>query len=226
MSKSVGRIFGVGSISPYGYETDYMNYLRGYDTSNYDNTLKNMTVSAYDMSGKLNAMPEYQFGVDYSDAARQRAEDATYNSYVDKLNPLYQQQLDDMQTRLVNQGIPVGSEAYNRAMGEVQNSMNDALNQAAYQSVLAGQDMYSQSLADSISAAGFSNNARQSYIDQIKSLLEGSVSGYDNAMNLYNIQSGVQARRNASQQSGWDNMFRLASLASLLKSGKSDNQNG
>ena len=207
MSKSVGKIFGVGSMSPYGYETDYMNYLRGYDTSNYDNTLKNMTVSAYDMSGNLNAMPEYQFGVDYSDAARQRAEDATYNSYVDRLNPQYQQQLDDMQTRLVNQGIPVGSEAYNRAMGEVQDGMNDALNQAAYQSVLAGQNMYSQSLADNISAAGFNNNARQSYIDQIKSLLDGSVSGYDNAMNLYNIQSGVQARRDASQQSGWNNMI-------------------
>ena len=207
MSKSVGKIFGVGSMSPYGYETDYMNYLRGYDTSNYDNTLKNMTVSAYDMSGNLSAMPEYQFGVDYSDAARQRAEDATYNSYVDKLNPQYQQQLDDMQTRLVNQGIPVGSEAYNRAMGEVQDSMNDALNQAAYQSVLAGQNMYSQSLADNISAAGFNNNARQSYIDQIKSMLEGSVSGYDNAMNLYNIQSGVQARGDASQQSGWNNMI-------------------
>ncbi len=214
MSKSVGKIFGVGSMSPYGYETDYMNYLRGYDTSNYDKTLKNMTVSAYDMSGNLNSMPEYQFGVDYSDAARQRAENATYNSYVDKLNPQYQQQLDDMQTRLVNQGIPVGSQAYNRAMGEVQNNMNDALNQAAYQSVLTGQNTYSQSLADNISAAGFGNNARQSYIDQIKSLLDGSVSGYDNALNLYNIQSGVQARSDASQQSGWNN------LANIIKSYK------
>ncbi|MBR1601013.1 MAG: hypothetical protein IJ677_05475 [Alphaproteobacteria bacterium] len=209
MSKSVGKIFGVGSMSPYGYETNYMNYLRGYDTSNYDKTLKNMTVSAYDMSGNLNAMPEYQFGVDYSDSARQRAEKATYQSYVDKLNPQYQQQLDDMQNRLVNQGIPVGSDAYNRAMGEIQNSMNNALNQAAYQSVLSGQDMYSQSLADNISAAGFNNNARQSYIDQIKSLLDGSVSGYDNALNLYNMQNGAQIRQDASQQSGWNNLLKL-----------------
>ena len=207
MSKSIGKVFGVGSMSPYGYETNYMNYLRGYDTSNYDNTLKNMTTAAYDMSSGLSKMPEYQFGVDYSDAARRRAENATYQSYVDKLTPQYQQQLDDMQTRLVNQGIPVGSEAYNRAMGDVQSSMNDALNQAAYQSVLSGQNAYSQSLADNISAADFNNNARQNYIEQIKSLLDGSVSGYDNALNLYNVQSGVQSRQDASQQSGWNNMI-------------------
>ena len=207
MSKSVGRVFGVGSMSPYGYETDYMQYLRGYDTSDYDKTLKNMTANAADMSNTLDAMPEYQFGVDYSDAARQRAENATYQSYVDKITPQYQQQLDDMQTRLVNQGIPVGSEAYNQAMSSVQGSMNSALNQAAYQSVLAGQNAYSQSLADSINAADFTNEARQNYIEQIKSLLDGSVSGYDNALNLYNVQSGVQTRQDATQQSGWNNLI-------------------
>ena len=207
MSKSVGKVFGVGSMSPYGYETDYMQYLRGYDTSNYDQTLKNMTANAVDMSNTLSAMPEYQFGVGDSDAARQRAENATYQSYVDKLAPQYQQQLDDMQTRLVNQGIPVGSDAYNRAMGSVQSGMNDAFNHAAYQSVLAGQDAYSQSLEDSINAANFTNGARQNYIDQIKSLLEGSVSGYDNALNLYNVQRGVQARQDAVQQSGWNNVI-------------------
>lgn len=209
MSKSVGKVFGSGSMNPYGYETNYLNYLQGYDTSNYDNTLKNMTVSALDMSNNLSSMPNYQFGADYSDAARQRAENATYQSYVDKLTPQYQQQLDDMQTRLVNQGIPVGSAAYNRAIGGVQNNINEALNQAAYQSTLNGQNAYSQSLSDSINAADFQNNARQSYIDQIKSLLEGSVSGYENAMNLYNAERGVQARRDASEQSGWNNLTGL-----------------
>lgn len=209
MSKSIGKVFGVGSMSPYGYETNYMNYLKGYDTSNYDQTLKNMTTSALDMSNNLNSMPEYSFSADYSDEARKRAENATYQSYVDKLEPQYQQHLDDMQTRLVNQGIPVGSEAYRRAMNDLQDNVNSAYNQAAYQSVLSGQNAYSQSLEDSIRASQFNNNARQSYIDQIKSLLEGSVSGYDSAMNLYNMQSGAQSRRDASHQSGWDNFLKL-----------------
>ena len=31
MSKAIGRIYEVGSRSPYGYETDYMKYLQGYN---------------------------------------------------------------------------------------------------------------------------------------------------------------------------------------------------
>lgn len=210
MSKAVGKVFGTGSTSPYGYETNYMNYLKGYNTSDYDQTLRNMTADALNMSSNLQTMPEYKFGVDASDTARQQAQEATYQSYADMLTPQYQQQINDMQTRLVNQGIPVGSEAYNKAIGSVQSGINSALNQAAYNSVSAGQNMYSQSLEDSIKSSEFSNNARQSYIDQIKSLLDGSVSGYENALNLYDVQSGSQARRDAAQQSGWNNMLNLA----------------
>jgi hypothetical protein len=114
-----------------------------------------------------------------------------------------------MQTRLINQGIPVGSEAYQRAMTDLQNAQNAALNQAAYQSVLNGQNAYSQSLADSINAAQFNNTARQSYIDQILSLLSNSISGYGNQANLYDVQRGIAARQAEAQQSGWNNMIGL-----------------
>ena len=49
MSKSVGKIFGSSSTSPYGYEKNYLNYLGNYNTSNYDNTLNNMTKQALNM---------------------------------------------------------------------------------------------------------------------------------------------------------------------------------
>ena len=42
MSKSIGRVFGIGLSSPYGYETDYMQYLQGYNPYNYEQTLQNM----------------------------------------------------------------------------------------------------------------------------------------------------------------------------------------
>ncbi len=212
MSKSIGKIFGTGSVSPYGYETNYTNYLNNYNTSNYDNVLNNMTSTALNMSQGLNSMPAYQFGVDYSDAARQRAEDATYQSYVDRLTPQYQQQTNDLQTRLINQGVPVGSEAYQRAMNDLQSAQNAALNQAAYQSVLNGQNAYSQSLANSIDAANFNNTAQQNYIQQIQSLLNGSVSGYDNMVNLYNTQKGIEARQTSAQQSGWNNLLNSLKL--------------
>ena len=209
MSKSIGKIFGVGSTGTYGYENNYTNYLQNYDTANYDNTLNNMTATALDMSQNLGALPAYQFGVEPSDFARQQAQNATYQSYVDQLTPQYRQQTEDMQTRLINQGIPVGSEAYQRAMTDLQNAQNAALNQAAYQSVLNGQNAYSQSLADSINAAQFNNTARQSYIDQILSLLSNSISGYGNQANLYDVQRGIAARQAEAQQSGWNNMIGL-----------------
>ena len=92
-------------------------------------------------------------------------------------------------------------------MGDLQSAQNGALNQAAYQSVLNGQNAYSQSLNDSINSAQFNNSAQQSYIDQILSLLQNSVSGYGNMSNLYNTQQGIAARQEAAQQSGWNNML-------------------
>jgi len=205
MSKSIGRMFSPGSTSNYGYENNYQNYLRNYNTYNYDEASNNMAATAYNMSQNLDTMPNYQFGVESGDAARQRAENATYQAYVDKLTPVYQQQTADLNNYLINQGIPVGSEAYNRAMQNLQTNQNDALNQAAYQSVVSGQDAYSQAFADNLRAAQFNNSARQSYIDQIRTLLGNSISGYENMANLYNVQKGVQARQTADTQQGMDN---------------------
>lgn len=210
MSKSIGKVFGNSSVNDYGYERDYVDYLKNYNTGNYDNTQSNMTATALNMSQNLGNMPEYKFNVDYSDDARRQAEEATFNSYAAKVVPQYQQQTADLHTSLINQGIPVGSEAYQRAMSGLQSSQNAALNQAAYQSVLNGQNAYSQSLADSINAAQFNNTAQQNYIAQIQSLLNGAVSGYDNMANLYNAQQGIEARKTNANQSGWNNLFKTA----------------
>ena len=221
MSKSIGKIFGSGSTGTYGYENNYTNYLQNYNTANYDNTLDNMTATALNMSQNLGSLAAYQFGAAPSDTAREQAQNATFQSYVEQIVPQYQQQTTDLQTRLANQGIPVGSEAYERAMADLQGAQNAALNQAAYQSVLNGQNAYSQSLADSINAAQFNNTAQQSYIDQIMSLLQNSVSGYENQANLYNAQRGITSRQTEAQQSGWNNLLntwgRLNDSLKLLK---------
>lgn len=217
MSKSVGKVFGFGSPNTYGYEQNYMNYLNNYDTANYDNTLANMSNEAFNMSNNLASMPQYQFMIDGSDEARKRAEEATYKSYVDKLEPQYQQSQNDLQNNLINKGIPVGSEAYNRAMQNLYDSHNEALNQAAYSSVLNGQRSYTQSLSDSAATANFSNSARHNYIDQIKALLDGSVSGYNKARDLYSLQNGVKQRQNEVKETGWNNLGKVVgSVASLF----------
>lgn len=196
MSKAIGKALGAGvaSTSTYGSENNILNYLQNYDTSNYDKTLNNLTSYAANASNNLANMGNYNFNVAASDDARLRAEQATYNSYNNLLQPTFANQTNDLQARLANQGLSVGSEAYQRAMNDLQQNQNNALNQAAYQSVLNGQNAYSQSLQDQINSASFSNAAQSNYINQLLSALQNSISGYTNAMNQFNIQSQADNR--------------------------------
>lgn len=175
-------------MTPYN---NYIKYLNDYDTSNVDTTLSNLTNWASTSSAaNLPNMGNYTFSADASDEARQRAEQATYNSYVDKLTPQFEKRRADLETRLANQGLAVGSEAYERAMNDLEQEQNDALNQAAYNSVNQGQQSFSQSLADAINAGSFGNTAQQSYINQLLSALQGSASGYEKQQDLFSVGAG------------------------------------
>ena len=219
MSKTLGKLTGTGTVkydnSP---TTRLVEYLNKYDTSNVDNTLSNLTNWAESGSENLaNLMGDYNFDVNASDKARQQAQDATYQSYIDRLNPQFAQQTSDLSTALQNKGLAVGSEAYNRAMTNMQNNQNDALNQAAYQSVLAGQQAYSQDLANQINAGNFENQAQQNYINQLLSALQGSASGYEKAMDKYSAESNAAANSYAARQQAANN--RLALINGSMQAG-------
>lgn len=201
MSKSIGKLMGAGGAptSMYGSENAVLDYLKNYNTSNYDNTLNNLTSYASTASNQLSNMGNYNFTVEASDKARQRAEQATYQSYVDKLQPQFAAQMSELHTSLANKGIPVGSQAYLNAMGNLNASQNAALNQAAQDSVLAGQEAYSNSLNDQINAATFTNSAQSDYISQLLQALQNSYSGYDIAMDKYNIQNKGETRVGQNQ---------------------------
>ncbi len=226
MSKAIGKVFGAGGAdtSMFDSEKEILNYLNNYNTTNYDNTLNNLTAYAADASKQLSNMGNYNFGVTASDAARQRAEQATYQSYLDKLQPQFANQTSDLAASLANKGITIGSDAYSRAMSDLQDSQNAALNQAAYQSVLNGQNAYSNSLQDSINAADFSNKAQSNYISQLLKALSNSYSGYDIAMDKYNIQSGADNRisqnksYNDSAQAAFGNQVIGGALQGLMLS--------
>ena len=201
--KAVGKLLGAGgpSTSRYSSENNILNYLKNYDTSTYDNTLQNLLNNAYNMSQNVSNMGDYTFSVDGSDDARKRAEEATYNSYTSLLAPEFARQTNNLETRLQNQGIGVGSNAYNNAMNTLLKNQNDTYNNAAYNSVLAGQNAYSQSLNNAINAGTSGNSAQRNYLSQILAQLQNSYSGYDNAMNIYNIQNPSDARISNAKQS-------------------------
>lgn len=194
-------------MTPYN---DYVNYLKNYDTSNVDGTLSNLSGWAKASSAQnLADMGDYTFDVNGSDEARRRAEDAIYASTTDKLNPQFERQTQDYATLLQNQGLPVGSEAYERAMGDLFEKQNESVRQAAYASVLGGQEAFSQSLKDEMNAGNFNNAAQQSYINQLLSALNGSVSGYNKEQNLLGVRTGQAnmqyAQDKANANGGWQN---------------------
>lgn len=221
MGKTIGKLMGAGGASTkmHGSENDILNYLKNYDTSAVDGANRNMAGFGNQMSQNLGNMGNYNFSVDGSDDARKRAEQAMYQSYVDKTAPQYGRMRSDLETRLANQGLGVGSEAYQRSINDFDERQMDATNQAAYSSVLNGQNAFSQSMGDQMNAGSFGNNAQQSYINQIASLLQGSMSGYDKNMDIYGIQSGADNRiaNNKAANSAAQSQAGNNALSSLLQ---------
>lgn len=194
MSKSLGKVInGTPSYNAtaVGGTQKYLNYLNGLDTSTVDNTLKNLTNNAYALSSQL---PDYVYNADGSDEARQRMENSYYNNAVSKMNRQYGLQQQDLQTKLANQGIAVGSEAYNNAMNNFYDNYNNALNDAAFNSINYGQQAFSSSLKDAIDSGNFTNKARQASLEEILSALQNSVSKGQVQRELYTIANQGQSK--------------------------------
>lgn len=116
----------------------------------YDGMTPQVTnVNSGGISKSIAPSGQIQTGLDYSglaslpkstdfNQAAQAAADASYGQATSRLDPRFQQESSDLSSRLVNSGIPVGSEAYNREMTNYNNEKNDAYNQAAYSSQAAG----------------------------------------------------------------------------------------
>jgi hypothetical protein len=95
------------------------------------------------------------FGGGDTAAAQAKAEEAIYS----RLNPQFAQDEEAMRSRLINQGIGQGSEAYNREM----DTFNQAKNDARMQAVLSGQQYASGLLGDSLTRR---NQAIEEYTTQ------------------------------------------------------------
>lgn len=218
MAKSIGKFMGVGnnSTSAYGSETDILKYLNEYDTSQVDSAYKNMASLGNQLSTQLSERPNYVYSVNASDDEAKRVENATYQNAVSKITPQFEAQQRQLETRLQNQGILPGSEAYNSAMNNLLSQQNSAYSQAAFDSIAAGQNTYTNNLNNQIAAGNFQNTARMLPLDEISALLQNTQSGYDIAMDKYGIANKVDSR--ISQNKTMNEDSRLSSGISALTS--------
>ena len=155
----------------------------------------------------LEGAPAYQTGIDYTglqaipgagdfEAARQAAEEASFNRVMNRLNPQFDLQQEALETQLANQGIGRGTEAYTRAMDEFGRRRSDAGIAAGYDALSAGEAMRQGLFANALQTRGQQlgertfdmnaiNQARQQYlneqlmqrnqqINELAALLQGS----------------------------------------------------
>lgn len=100
---------------------------------------------AGDQVGRVDQALSQPFSYDGMPAApeadsesRKQVIDALYGQYSSRLDPRFEQERNAFETRLANQGIGVGSDAYSRAMDDFGRYRNDAYTSAMNQAVASG----------------------------------------------------------------------------------------
>lgn len=117
------------------------------------------------------AGPDYQkYGnTDYG-AQAQQVEDTLYNSAAKRLDPQFAQQENSERTRLINSGVPEGSEAFNNAMTTFANQKRDAYGDARDRAVIGRGAEQDRLQNDELKGLGFNNSTEaQKYADAITS---------------------------------------------------------
>jgi len=154
------------------------------------------------------------------DTTRQRVEDSLYSRSTSRLDPQFQEREDQLRTRLANQGIVQGSEAYDREMRKFDNSRTDAYAGARADAISRGGEEQSrmfgmnqagrqQSLNENLAYGNFSNQAQQQGFNQ------GLASGQfgNEAQNQYFNQQLANANLNNQQrQQGLNESLQLRQL--------------
>lgn len=90
--------------------------------------------------------------------ANQQGQQAAYAAQAQYLDPQFKQQQSSLESQLANQGLAPGSQAYDNAMTNFNNSKNQAYSNAANQSVLTGSQIGSQMLQNNLAAVGAQGN--------------------------------------------------------------------
>lgn len=71
-------------------------------------------------------------------AQRQAAADAAYNQFSNRMEPRFAEQQQNFEQQMINRGIPMGSEQYEREKSRMEQSQNDARENAMNQAYLTG----------------------------------------------------------------------------------------
>lgn len=97
----------------------------------------------------------------------QQAQDAAYKAQTQYLDPQFARDQQALQSQLAAQGIPIGSEAYNNAMNQFNESKNQAYQGAQNAAVSAGNQEQNTLFGQQIGAGQFANAAQAQNYGQL-----------------------------------------------------------
>lgn len=160
-------------------------------------------------------------GTDFSaDAAR--LENATYQAAVSRLQPQFDLQREQLTQQLADQGIPMGSPAYDKEMRRLETNQNEQLSKLSLDSVAMGRQ--EQSRLSNLAAT-----TRAQQFGEVGSLLgfappfqpqaaNGYDLGYGNQLGYYNAMQGAKG-----QQA--QNLMGLGTMAAFAMSDRRTKEN-
>jgi len=154
--------------------------------------------------------------------------DRASNLLMQRLAPQMQVQQEQLDQKLASQGIPIGSEAYNRAKTQLGMQQNDLMNQAQLQAQGIQQNLFGQELAAGqfgnqamlgqnqaqLANLGFTNQAmQQDFANRMAGL------GFNNQQmqQMYANQTAQQQANNAIAQQQFANQLTGANLANQAR---------
>ena len=89
---------------------------------------------------------------DNGTAAGQQAFTAAYNQSLSRLDPRFNQGQEQLETKLANEGLSPGSQAYRQAMDNFARNKNDAYQSALNNATLTGAQLQNQTFAQNMAA--------------------------------------------------------------------------
>jgi hypothetical protein len=179
---------------------------------------------ASDMFGRVNdefggLMDWDQFGDYTSDLstgaeARQQGIDNAYDQYTRKLDPQWEQRMEQKEAALRNQGLNPGDEAYDYAMADIGRERTDAYDTAMRSSIGIGGAEGQRDQAMDLTAGNFGNQVRQAQIaeemqargfslNEINAILSGQQIGMPSMPGFNTAERAQGADYNAAANSQW-----------------------
>ena len=149
------------------------NYLSGLPQETFSLSGLSAQPGLMDRSG-LTALPTMEDINSYAT----RVEGDYYNRALERIQPQQQQEVIDLQTRLINAGIPEGTVAHNNALAEIRMSHQDTLRGLASESIREGQALADAQLGRATGMRSYQLGEGQGLVGEQERIRDRQLSDY------------------------------------------------